>query len=114
MKLKILEIRDTATFVPAVAIDMNPENDTQRWYLRRLGFPCDGERNIALFHLDCSGEPVWNDPYGWPGGARTWSVAHEWILRHWDELEDGSVVCVETILGERETPKVSERLSHEH
>ena len=109
MKLKILEIRDVATMIPVVAIDMNPDNDTQRWYLRRLGFPCNWQPNIALFHLDCSGQPVWNDPYGWKGEARTWPVAHDWIIDHWRELKDGSVVCVETILGERKIPKESER-----
>ena len=111
MKLKILEVRDKATFIPVVAIDMNPENDEQRFYLRRMGFPCDGQPNIAIFHANCGGDPVWNDPYGWRGGARTYPVAHEYIIKHWHDLKDGDVVCVETILGERSTPKVSERIT---
>jgi hypothetical protein len=109
MKIKMLELRDTATLIPLVAIDMNPENDDQRWLLRRVGYPCDGRPNIAIFHADAGGQPVWNDPYGWKGGVRTYPVAHEWIIEHWHELSDGDVVCVETIVGERTVPKLSER-----
>ena len=114
MKLKILEIRDTGTFIPAVAIDMNPENDAQRWLLRRRGYPCDGVPNIAIFHANANGDPVWNDPYGWGGPGRTYPVAHNWIIEHWHTLRDGDVVCVETIVGERSQPKISERLSDGH
>lgn len=108
MKIKILEIRDSGTFIPVVAIDMNPENQEQFYYLRRLGFPCDGKPNIAIFHADCGGQSVWNDPYGW-GGARTYPVAHNWIIQNWHSLSDGFVVDVEFILGETDKVKLSER-----
>jgi len=111
MRIKILEIRDSGTFIPVVAVDMNPANAVQHWYMRRLGYPCDGRPNIAIAHLDAGGQPFCNDPYGWAGGARTYPVAHEYIIDHWAELSDGDVICVEHILGERETPKVSERLT---
>lgn len=109
LESKILEIRDSATFIPVVAINMNPVNHTQHYYLRRYGFPCDGRANIAIFHLDSSGQPVWNDPYGW--GDRTFKTAHAYILDHWPELHDGSVVDVEFVLGETRVPKTSERLT---
>jgi hypothetical protein len=121
MRAKILEIRDVATCIPVLAVDMNPDVDMlqnaerleiQRWHLRRLGYPCDLRPNIAITHLAMNGSPAWNDPYGWKGGARTYPVAHDYIIDHWHELKDGDVICVETICGERETPKVSERLSH--
>jgi hypothetical protein len=35
--------------------------------------------------------------------------AHVWVLEHFDEVEDGSIVDVEYILGESAAPKVSER-----
>ena len=36
-------------------------------------------------------------------------TAHEWLREHFDEIEDGGVVDVEFILGERAEPKRSER-----
>jgi hypothetical protein len=111
MQVKILELRDAGTFIPIVAIDMNPENESQRWLLWRRGYPCDGVPNIAIFHANANGDPVWNDPYGWGGGARTYPVAHDWIIKNWHELADGDVVDVEWILHETEEPKVSERVS---
>lgn len=107
MKTKALEIRDEGTFIAALAIDMQPENEAQRYLLRRCGYPCDGRPNIILTRLDGNGQAT-NDPYAW--GGRTWPNAHRWIIEHWDELVDGSVVDVEYILGERASPKVSERM----
>ena len=37
-------------------------------------------------------------------------IAHNYVLDHFDELEDGDVVDVEFILGETEVKKTSERL----
>lgn len=106
MRAKALEIRDRGTFIPALAVDMNPENEEQRYLLRRCGYACDGRPNVVLTRLDGSGKAT-NDPYEW--GGRTWPVAHNWIIEHWAELADGSVVDVEYILGERKAPKTSER-----
>ena len=38
MKIKAVEIRDKATFIPAIAIKMEPENEGQRYLLARCGF----------------------------------------------------------------------------
>ena len=107
MNCKILEIRDEGTFIPVLCVDMNPIDDAQRYYMRRCGYPCDGAPNIALMHLGMDGGPSWNDPYAW--GGRTYPVAHNYIIEHWSELENGSVVDVSFILGETKMPKVSER-----
>lgn len=109
METKALEIRDRGTFIPCLAVDMNPQGDEQRYLLRRCGYPCDGKPNVIVTRLDGSGTAT-NDPYAW-GGSRTWANAHNWIIEHWHELKDGDVVCVEFILGERAEPKVSERFS---
>lgn len=50
-----------------------------------------------------------SDPYAWGQNPRTKYVAHKYIIENWDKLSTGDVVYVETILGERDTPKVSER-----
>lgn len=109
MKAKALEIRDEATFIAALAVDMQPENEGQRYLLRRCGYPCDGRPNVVLTRLSADGDRSTNDPYWW--NDRTWKVAHMWIIDHWDLLNDGDVVDVEFILGEKESPKLSERLS---
>jgi hypothetical protein len=106
VRAKTLEVRDAGTFVPMLAVDINPDNEAQRYLMRRLGYPCDGEPNILLTRLEGAGEAT-NDPYAWRG--RTFPVAHNWIIDHWSELEDGAVVDVEFILGERQAPKISER-----
>lgn len=107
MKVKALEIRDAGTFVPVVCIDMQPENDGDLYLLRRCGYPCDGEPNILMTAMGADGGAAWNDPYGW--GGRTRPVAHNYIIEHWHELNDGDVVDVEFILGETSSPKASER-----
>ena len=108
MKAKALEIRDEGTFIPALAVNMNPTEDSQRYLLRRCGYACDGRPNIIMTRLDGSGKAT-NDPYEW--GGRTYPVAHNYIIDHWAELADGDVVDVQFILGETQTPKVSERIA---
>lgn len=110
MKAKALEIRDEGTFIAALAVDMNPENDAQRCLLRRCGHPCNGRPNIILAALDGEGHAT-NDPYAWL--TRTYSVAHNYIIEHWGDLKDGDVVDVQFILGERSEPKISERETSE-
>ena len=113
MKAKALEIRDRGTFIPALAVDMNPSNGAQRYLLRRCGYACDDAPNVILTRLDGDSLPgngeATNDPYARTG--RTWPTAHHWIIDHWGELEDGDVVDVSFILGETDKPKVSERLT---
>lgn len=105
MQAKTLEIRDEGTFIPALAVDINPDNDEQRYLMRRVGYPCDGRPNIIVTHLT-GGYKADNDPYGW--GGRTWPHAHKYIIEHWAELKDGDVVDVSFILGETAAPKLSE------
>lgn len=106
MKAKALEIRDEGTFIPMLAVDMNPTEEAQRYLLRRCGYACDGRPNVILTRLSGDGEAS-NDPYQW--GGRTFPVAHNYIIEHWDELRDGDVVDVSFILGETSAPKRSER-----
>ena len=120
MQVKIIEIRDRATFIAALCIDMNPDtigsmykeerlNPIQRYYLRRYGYPCDGRPNIMITHAAGNGFSSTTDPYSLTG--RTWPTAHNYIIEHWNALHDGDVVDVEYILGESKKVKVSERLN---
>lgn len=122
MQVKLLEVRDEGTFIPILAVNMNPGDRThdmrleaanaweaRRYLLRRVGYPCDGRPNIVVTYLSADGQPAWSDPYGWTNRGRTIPVAHNWIIDHWHELHDGSVVDVQFILGETAAPKLSER-----
>lgn len=113
MKTKVLELRDCMTFIPVLAINMNPTNehgtyDEQRYLLRRAGYACDGEPIVMFSRLD-GGSDVAYDPYHWQD--RTFRVAHDYVANHWNDLVDGQVVDVEFILGEVDKPKESERTS---
>lgn len=118
MIVKAIEIRDRGTFIPAMAILMTPDSpgsdggESERYLLRRAGYlfsdPC-----VVLVRMACSGvdRNATYDPYSWGGGTRTFTVAHDYIIKHWDELKSGDVVDVEFILGETQQPKQSERIT---
>jgi hypothetical protein len=109
MKVKCLEIRDVYTFIPVICLKPTPENEAQRYLLRRDGYSCQPSDDIVIMiKAQCDG--VSYDPYKWPSGARTMQVAHNFIRDCWDELNDGDVVDVQYILGETNFKKKSERL----
>jgi hypothetical protein len=108
---KTLEIRDKGTFIPALAVQLGPTCEADRWLLARAGFglsPTNQANYVILVHLE--GDESHYDPHAW-SHARTMPVAHSFILENFDRLEDGAVVDVEFILGESQVPKVSERLT---
>jgi hypothetical protein len=107
MKVKCLEIRDSMTFIPVICVHPTPDNEAQRYLLRRDGY--SGRRDeqcIIMIDAQCRG--VAYDCYDWPGGSRTKKVAHNYIAEHWHELSDGDVIDVEFILGETTEQKISE------
>lgn len=108
MQVKMLEIRDAGTFVPVMCIRPLPDNEGQRYLLRRDGYSCDPADDIVIYiNAQCRG--VAYDPYDW-GASSTHMVAHDYIRRNWEHLRDGDVVDVEFILGHTSAPKTSERL----
>lgn len=100
MKVKLLEIRDAATFIPAVAIEVCGYD---HYLLRAAGY---GNRPYILL-ANLNKGPLTYNAFDW--GDRTMHQAHLWINDHWDELKDGSVVDVEFILGETKEPKQSQQ-----
>lgn len=111
MKMKLLEIRDRATFIPVLAVDMNePANDAERFLLRRAGYALDGFPIVMFLNAQSTGGPASYDPFTWPN--RTFRHAHQYVTAHWHELESGDVVDVEHVLGETPEPKLSERFDN--
>ncbi len=112
MITKTIEVRDSGTFIPMLAVKLQPGNDADRYLLARAGFgrtPESQGEYVMLVGLDGGKDGAACDPYDWPGGARTRAVAHQWLIAHFDEVESGSVVDVEFILGETAAAKISER-----
>lgn len=106
MEIKILELRDSATFIPVICIRPVAENESQLYLLRRDGYRGDAsECCIIMIDAQCRG--VAYDCYDWKD-RRTKGTAHNFIAEHWQELKDGDVVDVQFILGETEKPKISE------
>jgi hypothetical protein len=112
MTSKILEIRDKGTFIPILATKLNPDDEAERYLLARAGYgrtpEAQSEYVLVSQILGGGTQRCTTDPYGWPGGERTYQVAHDYIRKNFDRLVSGDVVCVEFLLGERTTPKVSE------
>lgn len=107
MEVKCLEVRDDGTFIPVICLRPVPENEAQRYLLRRDGYAGnDTERCIIMIDAQCRG--VSYDPYNWPDG-RTKCLAHQFIEQNWAGLRDGDVIDVEYIMGESATRKTSER-----
>lgn len=100
-EVKLIEVRDRATFIPAMAIRVSGEDG---YLMRRAGFESPMVYLVAL-----AVEKACYDPYNW--GNRTMNTAHLFIQDHWEELKDGDVVDVEFILGESAAPKQSEEVT---
>lgn len=107
MKTKVFEIRDDGTHIGVFCIRPTHGSSVRVNYeLSRCGFP---ENNTAVIYGFLDGERNSSaDPYHW--GDRTNSTAHHYITDHWNALEDGQVIDVRVILGERDKPVVSDRL----
>ncbi len=103
MTTKLLEIRDRHTTVPALAIQVCGDDG---YLMRRAGF-----EGPMVYLIMLATEKCRYDPYNWDN-MRTMGNAHNFIVDHWDLLNDGDVVDVEFILGETSAPKRSESETH--
>ncbi len=115
MTTKLLEIRDVATFIPVLAVrfDHDEELEAERYLLARAGYGLTREDQsgyVLLCQISGGLGRCGCDPYDW-GGNSTYSLAHDWIIKHFEELASGDVVDVEFVRGESAAPKVSERLT---
>lgn len=107
MTTKTFEIRDSHTFIAAMAIKLDADNERDSYLLRRAGYGDPTDQYVLLTKLD--GGITNYDPYGW--GNRTMANAHVYIQREFDSLETGAVIDVEYILGETAQPKESEQIT---
>lgn len=111
MKIKMFEVRDRATFIPVIAIKLDDDCTMEEDYLlARSGYGSKYRKDYTLLTRIADGETKCSyDEYSW--GCRTMLNAHKFIDDNFDTLTTGAVVDVEYILGETNTPRVSERIS---
>ncbi len=108
MQTKLFEIRDRGTCISALAIQLESQSEAERWLLARVGYGVQSVRQgeyIIVVNLSELGATY--DPFGWRG-SRTMSTAHQEIIKRFRELDSGSVIDVEYLLGETATLKRSE------
>lgn len=102
MKTKLVEIRDSATRIAAIAIKTQGDTPEEQQLFAIEGF---GKDSVLLLRPEQ--QKMYYDPFMWDN-RRTMTTAHRYIQQHFDELPDAAVVDVQVILGETETPKSSE------
>ena len=113
MEAKTIEVRDRGTFVPVLAVRLDPAGEADRYLLARAGYGTeliDQERYVILIRIEGKMEAHY-DPIDWGSQTRTMPTAHQHLIDHWDEIESGGVIDVEFILGETDEPKRSEALA---
>ena len=108
MLSKTFEIRDKATFIPVLCTKLTSGLDRDRFLFSRAGFGVswqDQKRYMVTVKLQ-----TMEAHYDWPQFPRTMKVAHDFINKNWNELNNGDVIDVEFILGESEQPKETEEV----
>jgi hypothetical protein len=108
MICKTFEVLDRGTFIGMLAIKLTPADERDRYLLARAGFGTSPESQgeyVLFLRLD---EAPY-DPYKHNTRARTIPFAHQHVIENFDNLENGSVICVEHLNGERPEPKQSEQ-----
>ena len=109
MICKTIEIRDAATFIPALAIKLDPTNAADEYLLARAGYARDEQSEFVLL-VWLSRNVANYDPHAWMG--RTMPMAHQHVIDNFHALESGAVVDVEFIMGVTVKPKEAERLAY--
>ena len=116
MNSKTFEVRDRATFIPVLAIQLSPSCEADRYLLARAGFGTVStvqERYVLLIHLH--NNTISYDPYSWlENGTRTMHLAHKYIILNFADLKSGAVIDVEYISGESSFIKISEAIECEN
>lgn len=118
MEVKLIEVRDRATFIPAMAIRLGSASYSCEATLRegylfaRAGYGPNRVSHMEyVFMVQLAGGTGMgtSDPYDWE--SQTMQVVHSWLInqKNWENFLSGDVIDVEFITGVTSQPKVSER-----
>lgn len=101
MKTKVFEVRDSATLLPVLAVKMEGHTEKEKKIVGRGGF--------ASYHIlvtDLENKETNHDPFAWDNS--TMKTIHQYLIQHFDEVENTDVIDAEFIRGESQQPKSSE------
>lgn len=99
MHIKMFEVRDVATMIPIMAIKVNGSTDQDKYLAGRANL-LDGDIIVIDIHKEFATSISDNHER-----YRTLKVAHNHLDRYFDSLENGSVIDIEFILGEKDVEK---------
>jgi len=114
LDVKIIEIRDRATFIPAMAVRMMGDNPKERWLLDRAGYDQRTDRPVIVLCQIDGGDDLEGqcDQLRWRSSLRTMQIAHNYLYKvGWHGFAAREVIDVEYILGESTTRKLSESVT---
>lgn len=113
MEAKLFEIRDVATFIPVLAVKLDPHGEQERYLLGRAGYGItpqeQGEYVVVLKLAGGEGE-MKCDAHQWIG-SHTMIFAHDYIRKNWHRLSSGNVIDVQYLMGATTEPKKSESVT---
>jgi putative heme iron utilization protein len=97
---KAFFVRDSMTTISAIAIRLLPRDEEQRQVLARAGYGVASEdqgAHVMLFRADGDGaNKASTDPFQAHQPGTTMFCAHQWISRHFDAIEDGMHLNVQS------------------
>lgn len=114
MKTKLFEVRDSATFIPVIAIKLGSDDEAERYLLAESGYGVTAEDQscyVLVSRLNGGRNALTYNPLDWD--SNTMCQAHEHICEMFDQLESGSVIDVEYLRGVSTRPKISQRFGYE-
>jgi hypothetical protein len=100
--IKMVEIRDRGTCIPAFAIKMLPDSNDEAFLMKQTGYgfshPC-----VMLVSIEAPWHSArsWDE---WKNSPRTMPNAHKYIEENFNGLKDCEVIDVEFLLGEVDKP----------
>lgn len=99
--IKIVEIRDRITCIPAFAIRIVPSLELELFLFSHCGYdiynPCILLISIQAPWLSARSSDEWHN------SPRTMPTAHKWIEENFDSIQPGQVIDVEYILKEKDS-----------
>lgn len=111
MTSKTFEIRDRGTFIPVLAIRLDPATEADRFLISRAGYGKTPELQagyiLMIKLIDASKSNY--DPYKWTDPELR--EAHLHIRANFDSLPTGDVIDLEFLRGETSVKKLSEAIA---
>lgn len=105
MNIKKFELRDRATYIPVIAIRaFDYDGFKESWFFGSSGYR-SGDVLLIPIQAPWLSSRCSEEQRGLNG--RTLKFAHDYIEKNWTDLEDGQVIDVEYILGEKDSPSKS-------